>query len=221
MKAVRPRRLSRACAALAALAAGAISCGGDSPVKPTGGRAPTPVVVAFGDSLTAGPGLRPEETWPALLEHRARAAGYPHRFHNAGVSGDTTSDAVRRLDGALIPDGRVFIVALGANDGLRGVPIAAIRSNLEIIIERAQERGLRVLLCGMETPPTHGWQYSVDFHRLFPDLAARYGVPLVPFLLVGVVGNPDYSLGDRIHPNGAGMRVIADTMWPYVQPLLA
>jgi acyl-CoA thioesterase-1 len=220
MKAVGPRRLNRVCAALAAFAAGAISCGGDSPVKPSAERPSTPVVVAFGDSLTAGPGLRPEETWPALLQQRARAAGYPHRFVNAGVSGDTTSDAVRRLDSAFVPDTLVFIVALGANDGLRGVPIATVRGNLETIVERAQARDLRVLLCGMETPPARGWEYSVEFHRLFPDLAARYDVPLMPFLLFGVLGNPYYNLGDRVHPNAGGMRVIADTMWPYVEPLL-
>ncbi len=220
MRAARWGRLSRVRAALAVLAAGAISCGGDSPVKPSGEPPQRPVVVAFGDSLTAGPGLKPEETWPALLQQRARAAGYPHRFVNAAVSGDTTSDAVRRLDSALVADARVFIIALGANDGLRGVPIATVQDNLEIIIERAQARDLRILLCGMETPPTHGWQYTVGFHRLFPDLAARHGVPLLPFLLFGVVGNPDYNLGDLVHPNAAGMRVIADTMWPYVEPLL-
>ncbi len=197
-----------------------VSCGGESTVAPSPAEPVRPVVVALGDSLTAGPGLREDEAYPALLQRRARQAGYPHLFLNAGVSGDTTADAVSRLDAALVPDARVVIVALGANDGLRGVPIATIRRNLEAIIERAQSRQLRVLLCGMETPPTHGWQYSVDFHRLFPELAGRYGVPLMPFLLFGVAGNPDYNLGDRVHPNAAGMRVIAETMWPYVEPLL-
>lgn len=211
-------RLSR----IAVVAAGLtllVSCG-ESSVTPSPVDPVRPVVVAFGDSLTAGPGLREDETYPALLQRRARQAGYPHVFLNAGVSGDTTADAVGRLEAALVPDARVFIVALGANDGLRGVPIATIRRNLEIIIDRAQSRQLRVLLCGMETPPTHGWQYSVDFHRLFPELAGRYGVPLMPFLLFGVAGDPDFNLGDRVHPNAAGMRVIAETMWPYVEPLL-
>jgi len=189
-------------------------------VTPSPVESVTPVVVALGDSLTAGPGLRAEETYPALLQQRARAAGYAHVFLNAGVSGDTTADGVRRLGSALVPDTRVLIVALGANDGLRGVPIGTIRLNLETIIERAQSRSIRVLLCGMETPPTKGWQYSIDFHRLFPELAGRYGVPLMPFLLFGVAGDPDYNLGDRVHPNAAGMRIMAETIWPYLEPLL-
>ena len=179
-----------------------------------------PVVVALGDSLTAGPGLRPEETYPALLEERARASGHPHRFSNAGVSGDTSTDAARRLDRALVPDTRVLIVALGANDGLRGMPIATIRQNLATIIETAQGRGIRVLLCGMETPPSRGWSYTVDFHRIFPDLAARYNVPLMPFLLDGVALLPDYNLEDGFHPNAAGHRRMAANIWPYLEPLL-
>jgi acyl-CoA thioesterase-1 len=179
-----------------------------------------PVVVVLGDSLTAGPGLRPDEAYPALLQQKAVAAGYPHRIVNAGVSGDTTSDALGRLDRALEPEARVLIIALGANDGLRHVPIEQIHSNLARIIEAGQERGLRILLCGMETPPSHGWQYTLDFHRVFPELAERYDLPLMPFLLGGVVGKPELNLGDLAHPNPAGMRVIADAMWPYLEPLL-
>ena len=194
-----------------------------SPEVPDGGQPAatvTPVVVALGDSLTAGPGLRAEQTWPALLQQRATAARYPHLIVNAGVSGDASSDAVRRLDRALVADTRVLIVALGANDGLRGVPIATLRRNLETIVERAQSRGIKVLLCGMETPPSRGWDYSVQFHRVFPEIAARYAVPLMPFLLTGVVFDPDYNLGDGFHPNAAGHRRIAENMWPYLEPLL-
>jgi acyl-CoA thioesterase I len=196
------------------------SCGSDTPAGPSPAGSVTPLVVALGDSLTAGPGLSATEAYPSLLQQRARAAGYPHLFVNAGVSGDTSQDAVRRLDTVLVPDTRVLIVALGANDGLDGLPISTIRGNLEIIIERAKARNIRVLLCGMETPPTHGFRYTVDFHRVFPELAGRYGVPLMPFLLLGVAGDPDLNLGDRVHPNAAGMRVIAETMWPYLEPLL-
>jgi acyl-CoA thioesterase-1 len=180
----------------------------------------TPVVVILGDSLTAGPGLASTEAYPALLQSKARDAGYPHRIVNAGVSGDTTADALRRLDRALEPDATVMVVALGANDGLRHVPVADVARNLSQIIERAQANGLKVLLCGMETPPTYGWQYTLDFHHVFPDLAARYRVPLMPFLLAGVVGHPDLNLADGAHPNAAGMRVIADLMWPHLEPLL-
>jgi acyl-CoA thioesterase I len=181
---------------------------------------PIPIVVALGDSLTAGPGLRDDETYPAVLQRRATANGYRHQVVNAGVSGDTTADALRRLDVALVPDTRVLIVAVGANDGLRGVPLAEVRRSLSNIIERARARDIRVLLCGMDTPPAHGWQYTLDFHRIFPALAAEYGVPLMPFLLTGVVGDPAYNLGDRIHPNAAGARRIAEHMWPYLEPLL-
>lgn len=198
-----------------------LACGSSSgPAEPGGTPAKRPVVVVLGDSLTAGPGLRAEEAYPALLQRKAADAGYPHRIANAGVSGDTTADALRRLDRALEPDATVLVIALGANDGLRNVPVAQVRQNIAAIIERAKSRGLRVLLCGMDTPPYHGWQYTLDFHRIFPDLAAEYDVPLMPFLLTGVVGNRDLNLPDGVHPNAAGMRVIADAMWPYLQPLL-
>jgi acyl-CoA thioesterase-1 len=180
----------------------------------------TPVVVVLGDSLTAGPGLRASEAYPALLQQKAAAAGLPHRIVNAGVSGDTTGDARRRLDRALEPDATVLVVALGANDGLRGVPVAQVRENLDTIISQAKGRGVRVLLCGMETPPTRGWQYTFDFHQVFTDLAAEHDVPLMPFLLAGVFGDPALNFPDLAHPNAAGMRVIADAMWPYLEPLL-
>ncbi|HVL69544.1 MAG TPA: arylesterase [Vicinamibacterales bacterium] len=205
----------------AAVAVLLLACGSaPNPAEPGEMTGPPPVVVVLGDSLTAGPGLRPEEAYPAILQRKARDAGYPHLIVNAGVSGDTTADALRRLDRALEPDARVLVIALGANDGLRHVPIAQVRNNLKQIIERARGRGIRMLLCGMETPPHHGWQYTIDFHRIFPGLASEYGIPLMPFLLTGVVGNPDLNLPDGVHPNAAGMRAIADAMWPYLEPLL-
>lgn len=182
--------------------------------------APIPNVVALGDSLTAGPGLAAEETYPAVLQQRLRAGGYRHRVINAGVSGDTSAGGLRRLDAALVENTAVLILALGANDGLQGVPVAEVKRNLSEIIERAKARSIRVLLCGMETPPTRGLNYSIAFHRVFPELAAEHQVPLVPFLLTGVVGDPEFNLGDRIHPNAAGARRIAETIWPYLEPLL-
>jgi acyl-CoA thioesterase-1 len=178
-------------------------------------------VVALGDSLTAGPGLRDSETYPALLQERIRAAGLPHMVMNAGVSGDTTADALARLDRALVPRATVLIVALGANDGLRGVSIAQIEANLGAIIDRARARNLRVLLCGMETLPTRGLEYALDFHNIYPRLADRFDVPLMPFLLAGVVGRPELNMADGFHPNAAGMRVIAQNLWPYLEPLLS
>lgn len=204
--------------------AGLPACGSPDATSPGDVTTPmparTPVVVALGDSLTAGWGVAPEEAYPSLLQVRIRAENHPHQVVNAGVSGDTTAGALRRLDSALDPDTRVLIVALGANDGLRGVPVEQVRSNLSAIIEGAQARGIRVLLCGMETPPTRGWDYTIAFHRIFPDLAARYEVPLMPFLLDGVVGEPSLNLPDGFHPNAAGYRRLAAAIWPYLQPLL-
>jgi acyl-CoA thioesterase I len=198
------------------------ACGGSSsegtPTNPS--PSTTPVVVVLGDSLTAGPGLRSEEAYPALLQDRARSAGLPHRIINAGVSGDTTADALRRLEGALHPDTRVLVVALGANDGLQGVPVDTVKQNLRQIIERARGRGIRILLCGMESFPTNGFDYVIRFHSVFPDLAGEYGLPLMPFLLDGVFGRAELNLPDGFHPNAAGMREIASRMWPYLEPLL-
>jgi acyl-CoA thioesterase-1 len=138
---------------------------------------------------------------------------------NHGVSGDTSADAVRRLEAALAESPAVMIVALGANDGLRGVPVAEVRRNLETIIEAAQARKITVLLCGMEALPINGWEYTLAFHRLFPTVAEKYNVPLVPFLLNGVIGNPQMVQQDHVHPNAAGAAEIARTIWPYLQPL--
>lgn len=200
----------------------AMACQSSAPTRPAaGGRAnDPPKVVVLGDSLTAGPGLRTEETLPARLQERVRAAGYPHIIVNAGVSGDTTAGGLARLERALEPGTTVLVVALGANDGLRGVPVETVRGNLAAIIERAQQRGLKVLLCGMETLPSRGWEYTLDFHRIYPELAQRYSVSLMPFLLADVAGRAELNLEDGWHPNAAGARVMADNMWPYLEPLL-
>lgn len=121
----------------------------------------------------------------------------------------------------LSTDTAVLILELGANDGLRGTPIEGIERNLSRIIERAGTRRVMVLLCGMETPPLNGWTYTLDYHRLFPRLADRYDIPLVPFLLEGVALNADLDGGDGIHPNAAGAQRIADTGWPYLEPMVA
>ena len=112
------------------------------------------------------------------------------------------------------------MLELGGNDGLRGVDISTIEKSLSTMIERAQARGIRVLLCGMEVPPNHGWDYTVAFHRVFPRVAARYNVPLVPFLLAGIALNPEFNGDDLIHPNAAGAERIADTVWPFLHVLV-
>jgi len=175
-------------------------------------------VLVLGDSLAVSPSRT--EGFPSELQKRLDATSRGWTVKNAGVSGDTTSGGLRRFDQALTDDTRVLVLELGANDGLRGVDVATIEKNLSTMIERAQARGLRVLLCGMETPPLNGWRYTVDFHQLFPRLAQKYNVPLVPFLLEGVALNPDLNGDDEIHPNAAGAKRIAETVWPYLEPLV-
>jgi acyl-CoA thioesterase-1 len=179
-----------------------------------------PRVVAFGDSLTSGRGVGADEAFPAILQQRIEDDGLDYVVVNAGVSGDTSSRALRRLNTALDGDVRVLILALGANDGLRGVPVATLKSNLSRIIEQAQQRGATVLLCGMEALPLYGWNYSVAFHNVYRDLAQEYGVTLVPFILTNVIGNPDLMQHDHAHPNARGARAIADNIWPYLEPIL-
>jgi acyl-CoA thioesterase-1 len=181
--------------------------------------AETPAIVALGDSLTSGHRLSRSQAYPALLQDELRRAGLAFRVINHGVNGDTTARALRRVEAALAEQPRILIVALGANDGLRGVPIPDVRANLERIITTAQDRGVSVLLVGMEALPIYGWQYTIDFHNLFRDLAARHRVPLVPFMLNGVIGNPDLMSADGIHPNAAGTQAIAATIWPYLRTL--
>lgn len=177
-------------------------------------------VVALGDSLTSGHRLPVEQAYPALLEKRLAGEGLGFQVINHGVSGDTTAGGVRRLDRALAEKPDILIVELGANDGLRGVPVAQVRSNLQTIIEAAQKQGITVLLCAMDALPVNGWQYTLDFHNLYFDLAERYKVPLVPFLLGGVLGNRELMSADGVHPNREGAQVLADTIWPYLKPLV-
>jgi acyl-CoA thioesterase I len=208
-----PRKTLREVASLLLLLGWAFS-------RPAAAADGAPRIVALGDSLTSGRGIGKTHAFPALLQTQLNDAGYAYEVINAGVSGDTSARALRRVRDALDGDVRVLIVALGANDGLRGVPVQQLQSNLGQIIEVAQRRGISVLLCGMDALPVHGWDYSVAFHRAYEELAARYRVSLVPFLLLKVIANPQLMQSDRIHPNEAGARAIADSIWPYLQALL-
>jgi acyl-CoA thioesterase-1 len=182
-------------------------------------------VVFLGDSLTAGYGLAEpgSEAYPALIAERLRAAGAPWKVVNAGISGDTTAGGLRRIDWTLRSPVDVLVVALGANDGLRGVDPKVTAANLRGIIERARARNpaVKILLAGMQLPPELGAAHTAAFARVFPEVAAATGAALVPFLLEGVGGDPALNLGDRIHPNAAGHAVMAATVWPHLQPLLA
>jgi acyl-CoA thioesterase I len=178
------------------------------------------VVVALGDSLTAGLGVAADEAWPALIESRLRREGFQYRVVNAGVSGDTTAGGLRRVDWVLRNRPEVAVVALGANDGLRGLATDAMESNLMAIVERLRAGGARVLVAGMQVPPNYGAAYSRAFSGVFPDVARRTGTALVPFLLDGVAADPRLNQPDGIHPNAAGHRAIAEHLWPHLVALL-
>jgi acyl-CoA thioesterase-1 len=182
--------------------------------------APERVIVILGDSLTAGLGVAAEEAYPALLEGHLRRAGFPHRVVNAGVSGDTSAGGLRRLDWVLRTRPEVVVVALGANDGLRGVPVAALRDNLTAIVARARAGGARVLLAGMRLPPNYGDAYAGAFAETFREVAQSTRAPLLPFLLEGVAGEPSLNQADGIHPNAAGQRAVAEHVWAALEPLL-
>lgn len=179
-----------------------------------------PRIVVLGDSLTAGLGLGPQEAFPAVLEARVRGAGYGFEVVNAGVSGDTTAGGLRRLDWVLDANVRVLIVALGGNDGLRGLPVEDMRRNLDAIIRRARERGIAVVLAGMEAPPNLGETYTARFRQVFRDLARQHEVAFVPFLLDGVAGVAALNQPDGIHPNAAGARRVAENVWRALEPVL-
>jgi acyl-CoA thioesterase-1 len=185
---------------------------------PTSGRAR---IVALGDSLTAGLGLSSADAYPALLQQRLQAEGFDFEVVNAGVSGDTSAGGLARLDWALEGDVRVLIVALGGNDALRGLPAAQLQHNLAQIIERAQTKGITVILAGMEAPPNYGRDYLVAFHKVYPALANQYHVALVPFLLQGVAGSEQLNQRDGIHPTAAGARIVAANVWSALKPIAA
>lgn len=225
---IRPSGLLVLAASLLVAAAG---CGGRSdeappldatrpPAPPTEAVDHRPKIVVLGDSLTAGLGLPQGESFPSLLQRRLDAEGRPFEVVNAGVSGDTSAGGLRRLDWSLQPDARVLVLALGANDGLRGLPLEQMTQNLSQIIERAQARHVLVILAGMEAPPNYGAEYATAFRQVYRDLSARYHVTIIPFLLAGVAGDPALNQADGIHPNLRGAQIVADTVWRTLGPAL-
>jgi len=182
--------------------------------------ASAPRIVALGDSLTAGLGLPIDRAYPALLAERLKQEGLNYEVVNAGVSGDTSAGGLSRLDWALSGDVRVLIVALGGNDALRGLPVDELKQNLSTIIERAQARHITVILAGMEAPPNFGRDYIVAFHKVYPALAQKYHIALVPFLLQGVAGIDRLNQRDGIHPTAEGARIVADNVWAALKPIV-
>jgi acyl-CoA thioesterase-1 len=177
-------------------------------------------IVFLGDSLTAGYGLAREEAVPALIQARLSASGLRYEVVNAGVSGDTSAGGLSRLEWSLDGDVAVLVIELGANDGLRGLPVPQMKRNLAEIITRAKRRGITVILTGMEAPPNYGAAYTNEFRRAYRELAEEHDVVFVPFYLDGVAGNPTLNIADGIHPNAAGSRIIERTIWQALEPVL-
>jgi acyl-CoA thioesterase-1 len=186
----------------------------------TGVSASRPRIVFLGDSLTAGYGLAKEESVPSLVQGRLQAEGYPYEVVNAGVSGDTSAGGLSRLDWSLEGDVRILVIELGANDGLRGLPVANMRRNLTEVITRAQSRGIKVVLTGMEAPPNFGDAYTAEFRQVYRDLAKLPGVTFMPFFLDGVAGVPHLNIADGMHPNAEGARIIERAVWHTLEPML-
>jgi acyl-CoA thioesterase-1 len=213
-----------------ALAVGALlGCGRAEAPRAEASPAPSaaaaddrPVILCVGTSLTAGYGLDPDQAYPALIQRRIDAAGLRYRVVNAGVSGETSAGALARIDWLLQRELAVLVLETGANDGLRGLDVDALRRNIDALLERARRQSPppRLVLAGMRTLTNYGREYGRRFRGVYPELAARHGAALVPFLLEGVAGVPALNLPDGLHPNAEGQRRVAETLWTTLRPLL-
>jgi len=206
------------------------ACGGESRETSSTAQSPAaratpaetlPKIVAFGDSLTAGFGLLEKESYPYLLQEKLKADGFDYEVVNAGVSGDTSIGGLERIDWVLEMDNvQILILELGANDLLRRMPVANMKKNLARIIEKAQAKKIRILLCGMLAPPNVGAQYQRDYQMVFPDLASEYKVEFLAFLLENVALNRDLNQADGIHPNAEGEKIMTENIYKALKPML-
>jgi acyl-CoA thioesterase-1 len=187
-----------------------------APVAPD----PRPVIAAFGDSLSAGFGAEPGQSYPDFLQKELDQRGARYRVVNAGVSGDTTTDGLERIQTVIALHPAIVILEFGGNDGLRGLPVSTTRANLEQMITALQNAGAKILLAGMTLPPNYGQEYIRSFEGVYKDLAKQYHLPLIPFLLRGVGGIPSLMQRDGIHPTGDGNRIVARTVVESLAPLL-
>jgi acyl-CoA thioesterase-1 len=181
-----------------------------------------PVLLVFGDSLSAAYGIDESEGWVELLRQRLDESGYPHRVVNASVSGETSTGGLARLPAVLEnhqPD--LVILELGGNDGLRGLPLSALRDNLLQMVEMSQASGAQVLLTGIQIPPNYGPRYTVPFFELFGEVAKEKGAALVPFLIDGIPQQPELMQRDGIHPKAEAQIMIVENVWPYLRPMLS
>lgn len=207
---------------------GAIGCTASQVAKANRNRPLTipdlgnkPKIIAFGDSLTAGFGLAEKESYPYLLQQKLIADGYDYEVVNAGVSGETSLGGLERADWVLSQDNaKIVVLELGANDMLRGVPPAKTKENLDKILSKAKERNLTVLLCGMLAAPVNGPDYQRDFMAIFPELATKYKVAFLPFLLENVALKKELNQADSIHPNAEGEKIMTENVYKALKPLL-
>ena len=179
-------------------------------------------IVFFGNSLTAGYGLSPEQAFPALIQNKIDSIGLPYQVVNAGVSGETSSGGKTRIDWILQQPVDIFVLELGANDGLRGFPLSATKKNLQDIIYKvkAKNPNIKLVFAGMQIPPNMGQKYSTEFRNMFGELAAKNNMTLIPFLLEGVGGEPELNQADGIHPNEEGSHIVAENVWKHLEKLL-
>ncbi|MDH4351835.1 MAG: arylesterase [Gemmatimonadota bacterium] len=216
----RDTTASAAPAAPAASAASAVPAA--VPAVPAVVSAAVPAVVFLGTSLTAGYGLDEDQAYPALIQQRIDSLGLPFRVVNAGVSGETSAGGLRRIDWLLRQPVAVLVLELGANDGLRGQEVEAMRANLQAIIERTREAhpNVAIVVAGMESPPNMGRAYTSAFRAVFPGIARANEATLIPFLLEDVAAVPELNQTDGIHPTAEGQRIVAETVWRYLGPVL-
>ncbi|MFL5482889.1 MAG: arylesterase [Gemmatimonadaceae bacterium] len=203
-------------------AAASVEESGSNSPRGSGGTR-TPVVLFFGTSLTAGYGLNPDQAFPTLIEEKARSEGVAIKTVNAGLSGETTAGAVRRIDWVLRTPADLVVIEAGANDALRGLSTAAAKANLEQLIAAVRHRQptAKIALIQMEAPPNYGVSYTSSFRRIYSEVAAKEGLPLLPFLLAGVAGIPRLNQADGVHPNVTGEKIVADNVWKGLKPLVA
>src|SRR5436190_21211257 len=204
-----------------ALAVDGNGLGGSLALPALGVESPKTILV-LGDSIAAGYGLEPEQAFPALLQEKISEAGFNWKVVNGGLSGDTTAGGLRRLDWLLKQKVDLLLVELGGNDGLRGITPSETRKNLLGIVEKAKAKnpGIRIIIAGMQMPPSMGAEYTKNYREVFPAVAREAGATLVPFLLEGVAARPDLNQPDRIHPTAEGHKIVAGNVWKILRPIL-
>lgn len=179
-------------------------------------------ILFFGDSITAGFGLEPEQAFPALIQDKVDSLGWKHTVVNGGLSGETSAGGLRRIDWVLNRKYDLMILELGGNDGLRGIDLTSTKENLQGIIEKAQIKypEMKIIIAGIQVPPNLGQEYTTEFQNLYPRLASDNNLDLIPFILEGVGGNPDLNLPDGIHPTAEGHQIIANNLWTILKPVI-